>query len=144
MDLSKKAGSVDVNLYQYDECAVAFLGVYGGILCGVLVLTTFVLLFSIRVLLHHAVLSPVLYFLSPKPPHVSLKNCFVILSFRSTRCLIHVRGAELLPSSLFFGMFTRGSCACTMPVLGNDGNWKWLRHIAKNNESERDSKIVPS
>jgi hypothetical protein len=56
MDLSKKAGSVDVDLYQYDKCAVASLGVCGGILCGVLVLATF-LLFSIRVLLH-AVLIP--------------------------------------------------------------------------------------
>jgi len=68
MDLSKKAGSVDVDLYQYDECAVASLGVCGGISCGVLVLAIFFLLFSIRVLLHYAVLIPVLYFLSLKPP----------------------------------------------------------------------------
>lgn len=58
MDLSKKAGSVDVDLYQYDKCAMASLGVCGGILCGALVLAIFFLLFSIRVLLHYAVLIP--------------------------------------------------------------------------------------
>jgi len=101
MDLSKKAGSVDVDLYQYDKCAVASLGVavgfYVAFWCGYLLFTV-----SIRVLLHYAVLIPVLYFLSLKTTHVSLKNRFVILSFRSTRCLTHVRGAELLPSFLFF------------------------------------------
>ena len=49
---------MDLHLYQYDECAVASLGVYGGISCGVLVLAIFFLLFSIRVLLRHAVLGP--------------------------------------------------------------------------------------
>ena len=62
MDLSKKAGNVDVHLYQYDECAAASLGVYGGILCGVLVLAIFLLCFpfvyySVKLSLAHPILS---------------------------------------------------------------------------------------
>ena len=102
MDLSKKAGSVDVDLYQYDKAqwllsvfAVGFHVVFWRWLSS---------FYYFPFVYYHITLSlsPVLYFLSLKPPYVSLKNRFVILSFRSTRCLTHVRGAELLPSLLFF------------------------------------------
>ena len=62
MDLSKKSGSVDVDLYQYDECAAASLSIHGGILCGVLVLAIFspcfpFVYYSVTLSLAHPVLS---------------------------------------------------------------------------------------
>jgi hypothetical protein len=141
MDLSKKVGSADVDLYQYDKCAVAFIGVCGGILCGVLVLATFFLLFSIRVLLHYAVPIPRPILPLAKTTHVSLKNRFVILSFRSARCLTHVRGAELLPSFLFFECLRAAHAHVQCPYWKW---WKWFQHVVKDNESERDANTVPS
>ena len=141
MDLSKKAGSVDVDLYQYEKCAVASLGVCGGILRGVLVLATFFLLFSIRVLLHYAVLIPRPILPLAKTTHVSLKNRFVILSFRSTRRLTHVRGAELLPSFLFFECLGAAHAHVQCPYRKW---WKRFQHVVKDNESERDANTVPS
>lgn len=84
MDLSKKAGSVDVDLYQYEKCAVASLGVCGGILCGALVLAIFFLLFSIRVLLHHAVLIP-----RPILPLAKTTPCITQKSFRHSLLSFH-------------------------------------------------------